>query len=99
MKHGDWTILQSVAAWQIVHFCSALCQELGLHMVSASWERAVNPLRANAPYHLLVQTTVGIRDWWFTAEEIAEYPAKAVIAKVQGPIRAGLADLLVAADG
>src|SRR5262245_52409121 len=99
MKHGDWTILQSVAAWQIAAFCSALCQELGLHMVNASWERGFNPLRANAPYHLLVQTTVGIRDWWFTAEEIAEYPTQAGATKVQGTIRVGIADLLGGADG
>src|SRR5215510_7987390 len=96
MKSEDWTISQSVAAWQITDFCGAVCRELGLDIVNASWERGFNPLRANAPYHLLVQTTVGVRDWWFTTEEIARYPAKAVIAKVQSPIRAGLADLAAA---
>ena len=96
MKSEDWTIAQSVAAWQIVAFCRDVCQEVGLDMVNASWERGFNPHCANAPYHLLVHTTVGAQDWWFTVEEIAEYPAPAVVAKVQSPIRAGLADLAAA---
>src|SRR5262244_865824 len=96
MKGEDWTISQSVAAWQIVAFCRDVCQELGLSMVNASWERGFNPHCTNAPYHLLVHTAVGVRDWWFTIEEITEYPAPAVVAKVQRPIRAGLADLAAA---
>jgi hypothetical protein len=94
MHSKYFTIERSLGARQIQAYCRALCKELGLQMVEAWWTSVLNPPRQGAPHHLVVQTTGGDRECWFTAEEIAGYPTQETTASVQTTIRAEIVDLL-----
>jgi hypothetical protein len=87
-------IEHSRGAEEIKAFCDVLSQELGLQRLDSWWSRDLNPSRDDAPHCFTVTTTIGARQYWFTAEEVSGYLGGQTTDWVQSIIRAELEDLL-----